>query len=141
MEKLNETLYFFEKSDGTSDMLSIEDAFKLDDPKIKARIETIIQNKKNKRMKKDGFTPGFQQNIMEYAGGPGEYAKKLKEKGLVEVGYDYIPQESTAIYNPFQNEEVLKELATMEELSGQEMDALKSGELLKDVTLDLGSED
>ena len=137
MEKLNETLYFFEKSDGTSDMLSLEDAFKLNDPKVKARVDSIRLSNRNRRMKKDGFTPGWQANINEYAGGPGEYAKKLREKGLVEIGYDYIPQESTSTFNPFQNEEVLKELAGMEEMSDNEMDALKSGELLKDVALDL----
>lgn len=86
---------------------------------------------------KDGFTPGWQENIREHAGGRKEYDKKLREKGLEEIGYDYIPQHSEKTSNPFENEEILKEIAARDkDMSDRELDALKSGELLKDVELD-----
>lgn len=84
-------------------------------------------------MLKDGFEPGWQQNIMEYVGGRREYNQKLKEKGLIELGYDYVPKESIPDYSILGNKEMA--LATKEivpELSDNEVDAIASGEYFKD---------
>lgn len=45
---------------------------------------------------KDGFVPGWQENIRAYASSRREYDAILKDRGLVEIGKDYIPEESTS---------------------------------------------
>lgn len=88
-------------------------------------------------MKKDGFEPGWQENIQAYAGGRQEYDRLLKEQGLVELGYDYVPQESVGDYNACATPEFIE--ACLEagiDLSGNEQEAIKSGEYFKDITLE-----
>lgn len=41
----------------------------------------------------DTFKPGFQRNIREFCSTEKEYNQKLKERGLVEVGYSDIPDD------------------------------------------------
>lgn len=104
----------------------------LEDPVIKSRFDEILLNSQNVRRKKDGFTPGWQENIQAYAGGRQEYAKILKEKGLVEIGNDYIPQESTLNHNYCHTEEFVKDCLDQGiDLTGNEIDAIKSGEYFK----------
>lgn len=104
------------------------------DEAIKKRFEEILLNSANKRRKKDGFEPGFQPNTNRYAGGRLEYEKQLKEMGLVEIGYDYVPQASEGGVNPCHSEEFVKAcIETGVELSGQEAEAIKSGGYFKDV--------
>ena len=73
---MNERLYCF-KYAGKVEYLSIAQARLIDDPAIKYRIEEIILNSRTKRMKKDGFEPGWQENIREYVGGRAEYDHRL----------------------------------------------------------------
>lgn len=121
--------------DGKFESMTFEEAFKLDIPDIREQINQILDRLKNRRRVKDGFTPGWQENIGEYAGGPREYQRLLKEKGLVEIGYDYVPRESTLNINPCANEEFVK--AAFEagvQLTGSEVEAIKSGEYFKSDT-------
>lgn len=114
-----------------------EAALKISDPAIMTRFNEIIANSKNVRRRKDGFAPGFQENTGRYAGGRLEYEKQLKEMGLVEIGYDYIPQETNAEYNPCANEGFIEScLEAGIELSGNEAEAIKSGEYFKDAPVE-----
>lgn len=126
--------YPFKTSSGEVKIMTLQEAVAfLEDPAIKEKFENILQNSKNIRRKKDGFTPGWQENINAYAGGPQEYARILKEKGLVEIGYDYVPQESHGGYNYCQTNDFVE--ACIEQgidLSGNEIDAIKSGEYFKE---------
>lgn len=130
--------YIFKRDSGQVEVMSLQDAVKrLSEPDIKKRFEEILLNNQNKRRKKDGFEPGWQENIQAYAGGRMEYDKILKEKGLTEVGYDYVPQESTGDYNFCQTQEFVDAcLDSGIELSGNEIDAIKSGDYFKDTSSD-----
>lgn len=126
-----EIYYSFKLPNGDYEMLTLQDACK--NPALKERVNQIIESFKAKRMTKDGFEPGFQQNLGEYVGGRLEYNKKLKEKGLVEIGYDYIPTESKPDISPLQGEDMalaVKEIVP--ELSDREVDAIKTGEFFKE---------
>lgn len=125
--------YPFRTKDGDIKIMTLQEASShLEDPEIKAKFETILVNSKNKRMKKDGFEPGWQENIQAYAGGRREYDKMLKERGLVEIGYDYVPQESTGNVNFCHSDEFVDTcLAEGIDLSGNEIEAIKSGEYFK----------
>ena len=125
---MSERLYIF-RIDGKVELLSIQQARELKDPFVDLRINEIIYNSRNKRMVKDGFEPGWQENIREYASSRSEYDKMLRERGLVEVGYDLTPQDSTTVGGACNSEEFAlhaKELGV--ELSDREIDAIKSGE-------------
>lgn len=118
-------------------MSLFEASQKLEDPAIKKRFDEILLNSQNKRRKKDGFEPGFQENTGRYAGGRMEYEKQLKEMGLVEIGYDYVPQESKGEHNFCQSDEFVQTcLESGIELSGNEVDAIKSGEFYKSVEVE-----
>lgn len=80
---------------------------------------------------KDGFVPGWQENIQAYAGGPLEYQRLLRAKGLQEIGKDYIPKESTTAG---MDSKVFADAcveAGITEKGSVEYEAIKSGELLK----------
>ena len=130
--------YIFKDSHGEIRMMTLQEAIKyFDDAAIKNRFEEIILNNKNKRRKKDGFEPGYQENTGLYAGGRLEYERQLKELGLVEVGYDYVPQESVGEHNFCQTDEFIH--ACLEEgieLSGNEQEAIKSGEYFKSIEIE-----
>lgn len=116
-------------------MLTLQEASqRIDEPHIKTRFEEILLSSKNKRMVKDGFSPGWQENINAYAGGRMEYDKMLRERGLIEIGKDYIPQEKTdVITSPCANEDFVRALIDQGvELNDTEADAIKSGEYFKD---------
>ncbi|MGE3608016.1 MAG: hypothetical protein AB7I27_00410 [Bacteriovoracaceae bacterium] len=129
--------YTFKRDSGDVEIMTLlEASTKIHEPDIKRRFEEIILNSQNKRRKKDGFTPGWQENINAYAGGRMEYDRLLKERGLVELGNDYIPQEAKGDYNFCQTEEFIQ--TCLEEgidLSGNEIDAIKSGEYFKNIEL------
>lgn len=125
--------YTFTDNNGEIKLMTLEEARKCDDIHIKDRIKQIISNFSTKRMKKDGFEPGWQENIQAYAGGRREYNRLLKEKGLVEIGYDYVPQESNPNIHPCANEEFVKSaIEAGVDLSENEAEAIKSGEYFKD---------
>jgi len=124
--------YTFTMLDGTEKLMTITEALREagnENDHIRIRIKEIIANSKVKRRAKDGFTPGWQENINEYAGGRKEYDRLLKEKGLVEIGYDYVPKESTKVSNPCASLEFAlhaKEVGV--ELSDREVEAISTGE-------------
>jgi len=60
-------------------------------------------------MVKDGFQPGFQRNIMKYCSTYTEYKQHLKEMGLIEIGYEELPEKKEG--QPFFNENIRKLLA------------------------------
>lgn len=125
--------YAFTLQSGEVRLFTIEEALKLDDPAIIPRIREIISNSKVKRMKHDGFTPGYQENIKAYAGGRLEYNRMLKERGLQEIGYDYVPKDSTREVSPCANAEfasLAKEVVP--DLSDNEVEAIKTGNLFKE---------
>lgn len=90
---------------------------------------------KNKRVhKKDGFVPGWQENIRMYITCPYKYRQALKDLGLVELGNEFELKDSTTTENYFKNDEMIK--AAIDSgiyLSGREIDALKSGEFFEGV--------
>ncbi len=144
MEKLSESiehLFVFKMPNGKVELMPLDIAVKMNDEHIKARVEEILLNLRNKRTKKDGFEPGWQENIREYHSDRASYNRAIKEKGLVELGYDYIPQESTKVGGIERSLEFAlyaKEIGV--DLSDNEVDALVSGDLLKDVKIDTGDD-
>lgn len=100
----------------------------------KTRLEEIMRNMKTKRMKKDGFEAGWQENIQEHVGGRREYDRRLRELGLVEIGYDYVPQESKGVEkSPCANLDFA--LAVKEQcpdIGDNQVDAIASGEFFSD---------
>lgn len=99
---------------------------------IDQRIREIISNSRNRKRKKDGFEPGWQENIQEYAGGRREYDRLLKEKGLVELGYEYKPQGTTTYKSPCKTEEfALAVKEVFPDTTDTEIEAIKSGDYFK----------
>jgi hypothetical protein len=125
-----ETSFSFKFPNGDVKFLTIKEALKINEPFIKERIEQIFLNRSNKRMNKDGFEPGFQQNINEYSGSYGEYSRRLKELGLTEVGNESGTfTESTKTGGYTQTESFVKDcLAEGIELSGNEIDGIMHGD-------------
>lgn len=118
---------------GAVHVLSLAEAMQRTEPEFKKRVEEIQLSIKNKKMVHDGFTPGWQENIQSYCGDRKQYDNALKERGLVEVGKDYVPQDSTTVGGYFKSEEVIQELVDQGvELTGNEVEALKSGEYFKE---------
>jgi hypothetical protein len=133
-QKTNERLYKFKMADGSVEFLTIEDAYRKNVPDFKVRVEEIIANSKNKRMNKDGFAPGWQGNLGKYITCPKEYSRELKSQGLIEVGYDYSFKEYEDNSNVLQDSELVKSMVKDIgiELSGNEINAIESGEYFKD---------
>ena len=133
--------YSFNLDSGEEVTMTIQEAIEKQEsnPAIAARLKEIIANSKIRRRCRDGFVAGWQENINEYAGGRKEYDRILKEKGLVEIGYDYIPKESTRVTNPCANIEFAlhaKEIGV--DLSDREVEAISTGEYFKEGVADLG---
>ena len=124
VEPSRDRFYFFTLSDGSSKSMTMKEAFAHSDPAVKTRIDEIRANVKNRRTRQDGFTAGWQENIQEYCGGRKEYDQRLKDKGLVEIGNDYIPTVAEEIH-PCANKEFIK--------SAQELGVDVSDELGKDI--------
>lgn len=61
---------------------------------------------RSNKVVKDGFQPGFQRNIRKYCSTYAEYKAHLKEMGLIEIGYEEIPEKKEG--EPFFNEKVRK---------------------------------
>lgn len=128
--------YKFKLVTGEEVDLTLEEAKLLDDPDVKFQIKCELylgmKAKPFIRRKKDGFTPGWQENIKAYAGGRLEYNKLLKEKGLVEIGYDYIPTEHKVTKSLCANEEfAMMAKEVVPDLSDNEVEAIKTGELFE----------
>lgn len=130
-----EGLFEFELPDGAKVEMSIHRARSLGCKNITKRCDEIVEyykSKAKKKHKKDGFVPGWQENIRMYISCPFQYRRALKELGLVEIGNDSTPHDSTKTSNPFSNDAMIK--AAVDSgiyLSGREIDALKSGDYFK----------
>lgn len=130
-------LFEFTLPDGTKVDMTIHRAKSLGCKNINKRCDEIIdfyRSKGKKKHKKDGFVPGWQENIRMYITCPFQYRRALKDLGLVEIGTDFVPQDSTKTSNPFDNDVMIK--AAIDSgiyLSGNEVTALKSGEYFKDL--------
>ena len=126
-----ERYYSFKLSTGEIKAMTISEALLTRDRCALKRIEEIIENQKVKRTIKDNFEPGWQENICEYVGTRSQYNTRLKELGLVEVGNDFIPKDTTTTCNPYNDTETILEAGVSpDSVLGN---AMKSGELLKDV--------
>lgn len=76
----------------------------------------------------DGFIPGFQRNIRRHCSTYGEYKKALKEMGLVEIGYDELPEVENK--TKYWDAPMLKKLHDMGAGFGdRELDAMERGEI------------
>jgi len=130
-------LYEFTLPDGSKHMLTIHHAKSFGCPVMIKRANEIVDSltSKNKRVyKKDGFVPGWQENIRMNITCPAQYRRALKELGLVEIGTDYIPQQTEVKFNPFANGEMVREaIKSGIDLSGREIDAIESGEYFNDL--------
>lgn len=127
----------FTLPDGSKHMLTIHHARSFGCKVMSKRADEIVDSFKSKnktKHKKDGFVPGWQENIRMHITCPYQYRRALKDLGLIEIGNDYIPQDNTKTSNPFENEELIKAaIKSGIYLSGNEIDALKSGEYFKGV--------
>lgn len=134
---MEEEKFEFTLPDGSKHLMTVHQARGFGCKYMNQRADEIVDHIKSKnkpKRKKDGFTPGWQENIRMHITCPHQYRRALKELGLVEIGNDYIPQETTKTSNPFANENLIKEAVKSGiYLSGNEIEALKSGEYFKDV--------
>lgn len=125
---------FYFKTEKLDGYYTFSEALKIDPEGSQSRINQIKESKRNKRMVKDGFQPGWQENIQSYAGGRLDYDRQLRERGLIEMGKDAKITTVEKEFNPFETDEMIKEVIDSgADLSGGQLDALKSGELFKDV--------
>lgn len=125
--------YTFRLSDSSVKVMTYAEAIEMNDEMVQSRIKEIRNNLQNKRMRKDGFEPGWQENIQEYVSGRREYDKLLREKGLVEIGYEHVPRESVLDHHPCATEEFAKGAREAGvELSDSEVDAIKTGDYFKE---------
>ena len=130
MEEQVEQFFYFKS---VNRVMTIEDALKMKDASVDARVREIMLNKRSRRTIKDAFEPGYQQNINEHITCPGEYKRRLKELGLVERGYDFKPIDETKLGGHINNDKFIqyaKEIGV--DLSGEEMEAIKTGEYFKE---------
>lgn len=80
--------------------------------------------------KKDGFVAGYQPQLGEYVGGPREYARRLKEKGLVELGNSKISDYKVSKIQPRIDDSLAKEAHDLGiDLTDQEIDAINKREI------------
>lgn len=125
--------YTFNLKDGSVKVMTLAEAAPSEDEQVQKRIIEIKANLKNKRMVKDGFEPGWQENIQAFCGDRRQYDNALKERGLVEIGKDYVPTDSTNDDNPVDNQQFLENcLEAGIELAGNEAEAIASGEYFKE---------
>ena len=82
--------------------------------------------KSNKRAD-DTFKAGFQRNIMEYCHTVEEYRRKLKERGLIEIGYEDLPFNEDGAPVEYWSEDMLKYAYQMG-LSENEVNSLRDDE-------------
>lgn len=140
-KKMNSPLYVFKMPDGKVELMSIKTAISMNNEHINNRIRQIFANLQNKRMKKDGFEPGFQANINENIHSRGEYDRRIKELGLIELGYDHIPTDTTSLGGVCRTLEFAKYAKEIGiDLSDNEMEAITTGEYFDPSKCDL-SED
>jgi len=81
---------------------------------------------KSGKLAKDGFQPGYQPNIRKHCATYGQYKAELKRMGLIEIGYDELPENEEAPTQYF-TDEVLRKIYTKQGISldSREADHLK----------------
>lgn len=132
---MRERYYSFKKSNGQVEILTIKDAIQKNDPEIMARVNEIRMNTANVKRIRDGFQSGWQENIQAYCGDRAQYDRALKDRGLVELGSEKFP-DSPEVRHSCANEGFIEALTESGvEVSGAEAEAIKSGELFKDETI------
>ncbi len=109
-------LYSFRFSDGYSGHLTIKDALTYRDEMgvsiTKNEAERLAREpwRMAVRRKKDGFQEGWQPGLGEYVSCPGEYKRKIKEAGLIEVGNEPFDFGYKGEPNEFYTDEIIKDL-------------------------------
>lgn len=84
---------------------------------------------RSKRQIHDGFQPGFQRNIRKYCSTYAEYKQHLKDMGLVELGYEDLPEQKEERIN-YWDDAMLKKINDMGiYISGREAKALAEGKI------------
>jgi hypothetical protein len=137
LNELKERTFDFRTPEGKKVFLTLPQARSFGCKQMTKRANEIQEDlEKDKRKidrKGDGFTPGFQNNINEYITCPIIYRKRLKELGLVEIGYDYVPTQKDVNKVISANSEFTREAIRIGiDLSDNEINAIESGEYYKD---------
>jgi hypothetical protein len=118
--------YKFQFSNGETEFLSPQEAV---DYCEKHNCNITYNGHRNARATvhkiRDGFQSGYNYALGEYVGGPRDYAQKIKEKGLIELGHE------TRITGKLGKETVLDETLKMQlkemDISDRAIDALDNG--------------
>lgn len=132
--------YTFGEGDNIT-LMTLDEAMQSKDPAIIKRIVQIRNNSTQIKRCRDGFESGWQPNINKYCSSRREYDKELQHMGLVELGYDRVPTDSTKETNPCANEEFVKTCKDIGiELSGNEAEAIKSGQFFSADKCDLSND-
>lgn len=80
---------------------------------------------------KDAWKPGFQPALGEYIDDKGRYNRRLKEKGLIEAGNEYVEPVTTKKEGNYIDDSVIKQAVDSgANISGNEANGLKKGEKL-----------
>lgn len=133
MEELE--TYEFILPDGSKRMLTVMQARSFGCKHMIKRANEIVDsiNSKNKKKhKKDGFVPGWQENIMCNAWSYGEYQRILKQNGLIELGNETAPIKDATTTGGYYNDEFFKSAHDAGiYISGKEEEAMRSGDYFK----------
>lgn len=123
--------------DGTKRKLTLQQARSFGDHRMNVLCDEIIADMRReeaKRKRKDGFVPGWQANLGLHITCYAQYKRALKDRGLVEIGYDYSFKESAADINILQDAKIVESMVREMkiDLTGQEIAAIENGEYFKD---------
>ena len=128
-------LFEFILPDGTQRSLAIHQARSFGCKNMNQRCDEIVldlKSKNKKQHKKDGFVPGWQENIRMHITCPAQYRRALKDLGLTEIGNERFVAKSAPEFNPFTPEVVQEAVSIGVDLSGNEIDALENGKYFED---------
>lgn len=78
---------------------------------------------------KDGFVPGYQRNIAKHCETYSEYKAHLKRMGLVELGYEDLPEQEETHINYWSDDILKKVYDSGVYISGREAEALAAGRI------------
>jgi hypothetical protein len=87
--------------------------------------KTVVM--RSKQTAKDGFKPGFQASINKYCYSYKEYQQELKKRGLIEMGYEDIPDYQDGVTNYWTDDVIKNMWDNGVHLSGREIEMLKAG--------------
>ena len=126
------TTYFrYAFSNGKIKFLTPEEAEKYSEENnvtiLKDGLEEAI-NAPRQRIR-DGFQAGWNPALGQYVQSKSEYKRILKQKGLVEMGYE-MPKHQSKRKSNFSDDKIKQMVDRGAELSGNEIAALKAGKKL-----------